>query len=143
MILLRPAFGNISPGKEKAMRRLRLLVVLVLISLLAASAAMAQQDYQQIGGQSGVKVMVRYNPFGYNNLIVAFIRFVNTNSHKVDVDWTPLIKCEGRPVKKGYGEPFSISKKGSYEVTLWRSQACGHATLKAITVRMTVKQEGY
>lgn len=125
------------------MKKCSCLIVTFCIVVFAASAAMAQKDYKLIGARDGVEVMVRYNPFGYNNLIVAFIKFVNTNRYKVDVDWTPLIKCGGRPMKKGYGAPFSIDEKGSYLVTVWRSQACGHETLKAIEVEMTVKKEGY
>jgi hypothetical protein len=124
------------------MKKFRIILVAVLISVFAASIAMAV-DYQSIGTQDGVEIMVSYNPFGYNNLIVAFIKFVNTNTYKVDIDWTPIISCEGFPIKKGYGAPFTLNGKKSYEVTVWRSQACGHADLKSIRVEMHVKKEGY
>ncbi|MEJ2696214.1 MAG: hypothetical protein P8013_06160 [Candidatus Sulfobium sp.] len=125
------------------MKKLLCIVIAVWISVLMAAAARAQQDYEKIGTQGGVEVMVRYNPFGYNNLIVAFIKFVNTNDYKVDVDWTPLINCEGLPVKKGYGAPFSMNENGSYEVTMWRSEVCGQVPLKGIQVKMYVKKEGF
>lgn len=125
------------------MKKFRFIVLAVLIFLFAASIAAAQQNYHLIGTQDGVEVMVRYNPFGHNNLIVAFIKFVNTNSYKVDVEWTPFITCEGRPAEKGYGGPFSLHEKKSYEVNLWRSQACGQGNLNQIRVEMNVKKAGY
>jgi hypothetical protein len=124
------------------MKKSGCLIVTVCIFVCAASAAVAQ-DYKQIGAREGVEVMVRYNPFGYNNLIVAFIKFVNTNTYKVDVDWTPIISCEGLPMKKGYGAPFILGGKETYEVTIWRTQACGHADMKSVLVEMNVKKEGW
>ncbi len=124
------------------MKKLSCLVVAVCISVFAASAAMAQ-DYQLVGKQEGVEVMMKYHPFGYNNLIVAFIKFVNTNTYKVDIDWTPTISCEDLPPKKGYGAPFTLDGKQSYEVTIWRSEACGQAGMKGIQVEMHVKKEGW
>ncbi|MEJ2685130.1 MAG: hypothetical protein P8Z71_12135 [Candidatus Sulfobium sp.] len=124
------------------MKKLRLIIIVACISVFTASAAMAQ-DYKLIGTLDGVEAMVRYNPFGYNNLIVAYIKFVNMNTYKVDVDWTPLLHCEGLPVKKGYGAPFTLKEKGSYQVTIWRTQACGNGTLKGIEVEMNIKKEGW
>ena len=123
--------------------KIRCLIIALFITVFAASAATAQQGYQQFGEQEGVEVMVKYHPLGHNNLVVAFIKFVNTNPYKVDVDWIPYMTCENLPVKKGYGTPFSLSEKGTHEVNVWRSQACGNATLQNIRVDMHVKKEGY
>lgn len=123
------------------MKTLRFVILVTCISVFAVSFA-AAQDYKSIGTLDGVEAMVRYNPFGYNNLIVAFIKFVNTNNYKVDVEWSPLIHCEGLSAKKGYGAPFTLEEKGSYQVTIWRSQACGHGTLKGLEVEMNVKKGG-
>lgn len=125
------------------MKKLGFIVLAVCISVLAASSAEAQRDYQLIGNQEGVEVLVRYNPLGSNNLIVAFIKFVNKNEYKVHVAWTPLISCGDLPPKKGYGEPFSLQEKGTYEVNIWRSQACGQEPLKGIRVEMHLKKEGW
>lgn len=123
--------------------KIRCLIIALCLTVFATSAATAQQGYRQIGEQGGVEVMVKYHPFGYNNLVVAFIKFVNANPYKVTVYWTPYMTCENLPVKKGYGAKFGLREKGTHEVNVWRSQACGNATLKNIRVEMHVKEEGY
>lgn len=123
------------------MRKTHCLIIMLCITIFVASAATAQQDYHQIDQQGGVQVMARYNPFGDNNLIVAFVRFVNTNQYKVNVVWTPFISCQDLPVKRGYGAPFTLGENKSHEITIWRSQACGPAKLEGIKVEMSVGKE--
>jgi len=117
------------------MEKLRCLIVIVCVSLLAISAAMASDD-QHLETEGGVKVTVIYDPVGPNNLIAAYIRFVNKNAYKVHVNWQPTITCEGSDMTKGQGEPFVMSEGGSYQVTIWRSPTCGNRKLKDIKVEI-------
>jgi hypothetical protein len=120
------------------MEKLCCVIVIVCVSLFAISSAMAS-DNQDLETQGGVEVIVKYYPLGPNNLIVAFVNFVNNNAYKVHVNWKPIITCEGSDMRKGYGEPFVMSEGGSYQVTIWRSQACGDRKLENIRVEMEVK----
>jgi hypothetical protein len=124
------------------MKKINCFIIAVCMIAFSVSRVMAQ-DYSQITSQGGVEVTASYNPFGHNNLIVAFIKFVNTNSYAVNVEWTPLISCQGLPVKKGHGTPLTLKAEGSYVVTLWRSQACGQTKLQGVQVDMHVKKEGF
>ncbi len=120
---------------EDCMEKLRCLIVIVFVSLLAISAAMAS-DVNHPETQGGVEVTVIYDPLGPNNLIAAFVNFVNKNAYKVHVSWQPIITCEGSDMTKGYGEPFVMSEGGSYQVTIWRSPTCGNRKLEDIRVEM-------
>ncbi len=121
------------------MEKLFSLIVIACISLVAISAATAS-DNQDLETQGRVEVIVKYDPLGPNNLIVAFVNFVNNNAYKVHVNWQPIIMCEDSGEKKGYGEPFDMSERESRQVTIWRSQACGDRKLKYIKVEMEVKK---
>jgi hypothetical protein len=112
-------------------------VVCVVLSMVTAAAAI---EYQPLATEKGVEAMVSYNPLGPNNEIVAFIRFVNNNSYKVAVDWKPVIDCGGSEVIKGAAAGFSIDAKSTFEVTLWRSMACGLRQIKNLSVQMTVQR---
>lgn len=121
------------------MKKLCCLIGILCVSLLVISAAMAE-DSGQPDAQGGVKVTVKYDPLGPNNLIVAFVEFINNNGYKVHVDWKPIITCEGSNAKKGYGESFDVNEGGSYQVTIWRSAACQGRKLKDLSVEMDVKK---
>jgi hypothetical protein len=84
--------------------------------------------------------MAAFDPLGPNNQIAAYIRFVNRNSYKVNITWTPVISCGEGPSRKGYGAPFSMDAAASYEVTLWRSSACGVGSIKDVKVEMKVEK---
>lgn len=123
------------------MKMARGLLVLFCISLFSVSAAWAA-NYRHLETKDGVEVMAELYPLGPNNQIVAYIKFVNNNSYRVDVNWTPFFACEGSGINSGYGANFSMEAEGSYEVTIWRLGACGNAALKSIRVEMFVKQPG-
>lgn len=117
------------------MEKFSCLIVIVCVFSLAISAAMAS-DVHPLELQGGVKVTVIYDPFGPNNLIAAFINFDNTNAYKVHVSWQPTITCEGSDMTKGHGEPFVMSERGSYQVTIWRSATCKNRKLGDIKVEI-------
>lgn len=117
--------------------RFHLVIVGALLCMLSAAAAI---EYQPLVTEEGVEAMVSYDPLGPNNQIVAYVKFVNSNSYKVDVDWRPVITCEGTGVVRGAGGGFSIDAKSTFEVTLWRSMACGLRQIKNLNVRMNVKK---
>jgi hypothetical protein len=123
------------------MKKLYRLILALCVSAFVASAAMAA-DYQLIDTQRGVEVKVQHNPFGYNNQIVAFLKFFNTNRYRVSVHWEPVITCEGSESRKGEGSAFDMAEEGTYEVTIWRSQACGLKKLINLSVEMTVQEAG-
>lgn len=125
---------------EDCMEKLCCLIVIVCVSLLVISAAMAS-DNQNLATQGGVEVIVKYDPSGPNNLIVAFVKFVNNNAYKVHVNWKPIITCAGSDMRKGDGEPFVMSEGGSYQVTIWRSLTCGNRKLENLSVEMDVQKE--
>jgi hypothetical protein len=118
------------------MKKLCCLIVIVCVSLLVISAAMASDKTQ-----GGVEVIVTYDPLGPNNLVVAFVKFVNNNAYKVHVNWKPIITCAGSDMRKGDGEPFVMSEGGSYQVSIWRSLACGNGKLEDLSVEMDVQEE--
>ncbi len=119
------------------MKQLLSLIVGSCIVICAASGA-AAQGYQNILTQGGVQVMVALDPLGPNNQIAAYIKFVNQNSHKVNIAWTPVITCAAGPVKQGYGAPISLEAAASYEVSLWRSSACSMGRIRDLKVEMEV-----
>ena len=121
------------------MEKLCCLIVIVCVSLPVISSAVAS-DNQHPETQGGVEVIVKYDPFGPNNLIVAFVEFVNNNAYEVHVNWQPIITCEGSEMRKGYGEPFVLSEGGSRQVTIWRSVTCGDRKLKDLSVEMNVEK---
>jgi hypothetical protein len=121
------------------MKKLCCLVGLC-ISMFVASAAAAEDYKEPSGTREGVDVMVTINPLGPNNQIAAYVKFVNNNAYKVNIKWTPIITCEGGDIKKGYGADFSMNDGASYEVTIWRSTACGFQDVKDITVETEVKR---
>jgi len=121
------------------MEKFRFLTVIVCVSLLLITSATAS-DNQNAATQEGVKVIVTYDPLGPNNLIVAFVKFVNNNAYKVRVNWKPIIKCAGSDVREGYGEPFTMSKGESYQVNIWRSLTCGNSKLEDLSVEMDVEK---
>lgn len=120
------------------MKKLCCLVGLC-ISMFVASAA-AAEDYKDLGTREGVDVMVAIDPLGPNNQIVAYVKFVNNNGYKVNIKWTHIITCEGGNIKKDYGADFSMNAGASYEVTIWRSAACGVQEMKDLRVEMEVKR---
>ncbi len=119
-----------------------LVSMLFCVSVLAPPG-FAAADYQRVAAREGVEALVQYNPLGPNNLIVAYVKFVNKNRYGVDVDWKPIITCEGGERREGYSEGFSMDEGGTYEVTIWRSSACGSGALRSIGVQMTVKKAGF
>jgi hypothetical protein len=121
------------------MKRSGWLVIALCIVLLVVSAATAQ-DYKRIASFGGVEVTAAIEPLGHNNLMSAFIRFVNHNQYKVNVAWTPVITCQGAPSRNGYGEPFSMDAGATYVARLWRSSTCGPGSIRNIAVEMTVKR---
>ncbi len=121
------------------MKKLYCLIGILAISLLVISVARAE-DPGQTEVNGGVEVRVQYDPLGPNNLIVAFVRFVNNNSYKVHVAWIPTITCAGSNPKQGYGEPFDMNEGGTYQVTIWRSVTCQDRKLEKINVEMDVKK---
>jgi hypothetical protein len=116
-----------------------IFVIISCVTLFAVSGA-AAQDYQHITTQEGVEVMAKYDPLGPNNLVVAYVKFLNNNRYTVNVNWTPKITCEGGDVKIGYGAGFSMNEGKSYEVNIWRSAACGTGKIKDFSVDMEVKR---
>ncbi len=122
------------------MKLLFCVIVTCCIVIHAASGAEAQA-YRDLSSKGGVQVMVAIDPLGPNNQIAANIRFVNQNSYRVNVIWTPVITCEGEPAKKGYGSPFSMNAAASYEVRLWRSSACTMGPIKDLKVEMEVSTD--
>jgi hypothetical protein len=121
------------------MKQLCCLIVAMCMSLFVASGAAAQQ-YSSIGTQDGIEVAAAFDPLGPNNQIAAYIRFVNRNSYKVNITWVPLIACGEEAARKGYGAPFSMDAAALYEVTLWRSSACGVGSIKDLKVEMKVEK---
>ncbi len=121
------------------MKRLSCSIGMLVVSLLVISAAMAGDSGPYI--KEGVEATVRYDPLGPNNAIVAFVRFINNNTYKVHVDWEPVITCGGGNAEAGYGEPFDIDGGGSYQVNIWRTQACRDVKLEDLSVRMYVKKK--
>ena len=82
--------------------------------------------------------MVLRNPLGYNNQIVAYLKFLNKNRYGVQVNWKLTMSCEGTGKKTIDGTAFDMDENGSYEVTIWRSQACGLRSMKGLGVQMDV-----
>jgi hypothetical protein len=116
------------------------LVVFCLSMILASNVA--AQNYETIGGEDGVDVLAAIDPHGPNNLVAAYVRFINNNSYEVNIKWTPVMTCQNGNTKKGYGADFSIKGGGSYEVTIWRSGACGERRITDFKVEMAVKKAG-
>ena len=121
------------------MKKLRGLIVILCLTLLVITAAMAA-DYEHLASQGGVEAMVRYNPLGYNNQIVAYLKFLNNNRYGVRVNWKLTMTCEGAGKKTIDGTAFDMDENGSYEVTIWRSQACGLRSMKGLGAQMEVKE---
>jgi hypothetical protein len=115
------------------------LVVVLCLTLLVWSTATAA-DYEHLASQGGVDAMVSYHPLGYNNQIVAYLKFLNKNRHGVQVNWKLTINCAGAEKKTIDGDAFDMDEDGSYEVTIWRSQACGLRSMKGLGVQMDVKE---
>lgn len=120
------------------MKKLCCLVGLFIFFFVVSAAAV--EDYKDPGTDEGVNAMVAIDPLGPNNLVAAFVKFVNHNGYKVNIKWTPLITCEGTKIQKGYGADFSMDAGASYEVTIWRSAACGVPDIKELKVEMEVKK---
>jgi hypothetical protein len=118
---------------------LTILAAFIFLSLASYSGA---ADYQPISEKDGVEVMILYNPLGPNNQVVANIKFVNHNSYRADVSWTPLIYCGEESNHKGYGASFRIDPEASYVVPLWRSSACAQGRITNFNVEMEVKKAG-
>ena len=97
-------------------------------------------EYQPVAKKEGVEATVSYNPLGPNNQIVAYIKFVNSNSYKVDLDWKPVMTCGAGEVIEGASGGLSLDAKSTFEVTLWRSRACGLRQMEKLDVKMKVKQ---
>lgn len=121
------------------MKKLFCFIAGLCVAAFVLSAAMAA-DYKQVLTQEGVEVMVQDNPLGPNNQIVAYVKFTNNNDHKVDVSWKPVITCEGGEIKTGANAGFGMSAGESYEVNIWRSQACGLKKIMNLSVDMEVKE---
>ena len=111
--------------------------VLCMVCMVTTAAAI---EYQPLVTKEGVETMVSYDPLGPNNQIVAYVRFVNSNSYKVDVEWKPVMTCEGGEIIRGAAAGFSIDAKSAFEVTLWRSKACGLRQIEKLIVEMKVKR---
>jgi hypothetical protein len=127
------------PRRRTMRRKLRFLIVVACLSLLAVSAASAA-DYEHLASQGGVEAMVLYNPLGYNNQIVAFIKFLNKNRYAVHVEWKLSMTCAGVEKKTIDGDAFDMDENGSYEVNIWRSQACGLRAMQGLAAQMDVKE---
>ncbi len=117
--------------------RFHLVIAGALLCMLSAAAA---TEYQPLATKEGVETMVSFDPLGPNNQIVAYVKFVNSNSYKVDVDWKPVMTCEGGEIIRGAAAGFSMDAKSAFEVTLWRSKACGLRQIEKLTVEMKVKK---
>ena len=96
--------------------------------------------WQEVVIEEGVDAIVKYDPLGPNNLIGAFVQFVNHNAYKVRVIWTPVITFSGSDKKEGYGEPFIMNKGESYQATIWRAGTCGNRKLENLRVEMNVEK---
>ena len=120
------------------MKKLGCLVGL-FVSMFVVSAAVAA-DRNGPGAREGVDVVVTIDPLGPNNQIAAYVKFVNNNEYKVNIKWTPVITCEGGDKRTGYGADFSMNAGASYEVTIWRSAACGFREMKNLRVEKEVKR---
>ncbi len=116
--------------------RLYLIVACAVLGVVVSAAAI---EYQPLATKKGVEAAVSYNPLGPNNQVVAYVRFLNKNDYNVDVEWKPLITCGSGEVIKGASAGFSLAAKSTYEVTIWRSMACGPRPMKTLTVQMEVK----
>ena len=118
------------------MKKLLVLLFFVMtLSLIVISDAIAADTTKE-----GVDAIVKYDPLGPNNLIGAFVQFVNHNAYKVRVIWTPVITCSGSDKKEGYGEPFIMNKGESYQATIWRAGTCGNRKLENLSVEMNVEK---
>ena len=122
------------------MKQLFCLIIWSFTALFAASGAGAQ-DYRSLSEREGVEVMAAFDPLGPNNLIAAYVKFVNKNGYRVNIKWTPLIACVGQAPKEGYGESFSLDAGGTYEVNLWRSAACVTGSIDDLAVDMEVRKD--
>ncbi len=123
------------------MKKLSFSAILCIFLFLAFTVA--AQNYRNLGTQDGVDVLAAIDPLGPNNLVSVYVKFINKNSYDVNVKWTPLITCQGGTTRKGYGADFSMKAGGSYEVTIWRSGACGEQQIKDLNVEMEVKRAGF
>ncbi len=121
------------------MKKLLGLSVVFCMLALAVSFGMAADD-QHIAARNGIKVRVQYDPQGPNNLIVAYVKFINENQYRVNINWWPIITCENGDKREGAVAAFSMDQGGTYVVTIWRSQACGQGRINNIDVEMDVKQ---
>ncbi len=121
------------------MKRSCFLIVALCIALFEAQTAAAQQ-YTSFGTWEGVEVLTQIDPLGPNNQIGAYVKFVNHNKYKVNIEWTPLITCAGQTARKSYGEPFSIDAEASYEATIWRSSTCHMGSIKELEIEIKVKR---
>ncbi len=109
--------------------------VLCLFMLIASTAA--AQSFKDLGSHDGVDVMAAIDPLGPNNLVAASVKFVNSNTYKVNVKWTPLLTCgDDEAKRKGFGADFSLDAGATYEVKLWRSGACGPQEIRDLGVEM-------
>ncbi len=123
------------------MNRSRSYLVVLCAALCVVTTAAAIQ-YRPLVAKNGVEATVSYNQLGPNNQVVAYVKFLNTNDYKVDVNWKPVITCGSSQVIKGAAARFSIEAKSSFEVTIWRSMACGSRPMQTMTVEMEVTKSG-
>lgn len=119
------------------MKKLWLLFVVLCVSALAAAPVIAA-DYQTT--RDGVEVTVQLNPLGPNNSIVAYVKFINNNQYRVEVNWMPVITCEGENRREGPAAGFGVNEGETYVVNIWRSAACGQGRIKEFVVEMDVKK---
>lgn len=121
------------------MKKLYCLFVSVCMSAFVASSLMGAdgQDHQT---QGGVEVVVQHNPLGPNNAIVAYIKFINNNQFRIEVNWTPVITCAGEKEREGPATSFSMNGGERSVVNIWRLTACGNRPMEGLRVKMDVKK---
>ena len=117
------------------MKNLLILYTVLCIFAITAPACLAA-DYQLVMSRDGVDVMIQYDPLGPNNEIVAYVKFSNENPYRVEVNWKPVITCEGEDRQEGPSATFFINEGEDYVVTLWRLSVCGQRPISSFFVEM-------
>jgi hypothetical protein len=120
------------------MKKLHVFFVVLFMFASVVSFSIAADD--QLATRDGINVRVQYDPMGPNNLIVAYVKFINENQYRVEVNWWPVITCESEDKREGPAASFSMNEGGTYVVNIWRSAACGQGRIKNIDVEMAVKK---
>lgn len=126
--------------KEDYMKKMNILFAVFCVLALSASFSIAADDQPE--ARRGIRVNVQYDPLGPNNLIVAYVKFINENQYRVEGNWWPVITCEDGNRRQGLVAALNLNQGETLAVNIMRSAACGPGRVKDIYVEMNVNKAG-